>query len=125
MNIIVLLVLYYVGRQVVKGELGLCAECDAADRRGRTLQGVSVGGLLLFPLLFGVGLGTVLGLDAGLLGAAVGVVSGVVGMVAAHRFTRFDVIRCIAVDKKKGTLTLKASETFARVLGGEAPGALR
>lgn len=125
MNLLVLLVLYFVGRRVVKGEVALCADCDAADRRARTLQSVSVGGLIGFPALFGVGLGAALGVEAGLLGAAVGIVSGVVGMIAAHRLTRFDALRCVMVDKTTNTTTLKASDTFARVLASEAPDALR
>jgi hypothetical protein len=125
MNLIVLLILYFAGRRVVKGEVALCADCDAADRRARTLQSVSVGGLVAFPALFGVGLGTLLGVDAGLLGAAVGVVSGIVGMIAAHRLTRFDALRCVMVDKKSNTTTLKVSDSFARVLASEAPGTLR
>lgn len=124
-NIIVVLMMYFASRRVVKGELGLCADCEAADRRGRTIQSVSVAGLVAFPALFGFSVGAVVGADAGLFAAAVGLVSGVVGMIAAHRTTRFDVIRCVMVDKKQSTLTLKASDAFARVLRAESPGALR
>lgn len=124
LNVLVLMLLYFVGRRVVKAELSLCADCDAADRRGRTTQSLSVVGLIGFPLALGFGLGATVGVDAGLFGAAAGVVSGIVGMVAAHRATRADVIRCVAVDKTLGTTTLKASDTFARVLLAEGSTAL-
>jgi len=124
MNVIVLLLLYVVGRRVVKGEVALCADCNDADRRARTLQSVSVVGLVAIPLLFSFGAGLFLGAEAGLLAGAVGVVSGIVGMIAAHRTTRFDALRCVMVDKQANTTTLKASDTFSRVLLGEAPDAL-
>ena len=124
LNVLVLMVLYFSGRRVVKAELGLCTECDKADRRGRTLQSMSVLGVLCFPMLFGFGLGAVGGVELGLFGAAAGIVSGIAGMVAAHRATRFDVMRCVGVDKKLGTTTLKASVSFKRVLELQAASAL-
>lgn len=124
LNVLILAMLYYAARVVVKGAVSLCDDCAAADRRGRTIQSMSVIGLVAFPVLLGVGLGAIVGAEAGIFGAAAGVVSGIAGMIAAHRMTRFDVIRCTMVDKKKGTLTLKASDTFGQVLAAEAPRAL-
>ena len=51
-NVVLLAILDYAGRRVVKGQLHLCDDCDA-DRRARTLQSVSVGGLIGFPLVLG------------------------------------------------------------------------
>jgi hypothetical protein len=119
------LVLFFTSRRVVKGKLGLCADCDAADRRARMLQSASVGGLFAFPYLFAVGADALLGGIAGVHGLACGVISGIVGMFAALWFTRFDVLRCARIDKKAGTTTLKVSDSFAGVLAREAPGALR
>jgi hypothetical protein len=123
LNVLVLALLYFMGRRIVKAELSLCADCDAADRRGRTTRRLSVLGLIGFPMVLGFGLEAVC-IDGGLFGLAAGVVSGIVGMVAAHRATRADVIRCVAVDKTLGTTTLKASDTFSRVLLAERCDAL-
>ena len=87
-NIIILAVLYIAGRRIVDGHLSLCADCDAADRRARTLQSLSVGGLVLFPMLMAGVAGFVLGIEAGLMGAAAGFVAGLAGIVAAHRHTK-------------------------------------
>lgn len=123
MNIVVLLILYYAGRRVVDGKLGLCADCDRADKRGRTLRGVSLVGLLAFPVV-GALVGALVSSDGLLFGAAAGVVAGVAGIVAAHRSTRFDVISARLIDKKAGTTILVASPELAGVLAREAPDAL-
>ncbi len=123
-NIIILLIMYMAGRRVVKGELTLCADCDAADKRARTLQSVSAVGLFAFPAILGIPLGMLIGPEAGIFGACAGLVSGIVGMVVAHKRTKPDAIRCTLIDKKAGILTLSASETFRQVLASEAPEAL-
>ncbi len=123
-NIIILLIMYMAGRRVVKGELSLCADCDAADKRARTVQGLSAVGLVAFPALLGIPLGAILGAEAGIFGACAGLVSGIVGMVVAHKRTKPDAIRCTMIDKKSGAVTLTASESFQRVLAAEAPDAL-
>ena len=48
----------------------------------------------------------------------------VAGIVAAHRRTRFDVILCRFIDKKKGRVTIRTAGQFRRVLAKEAPDAL-
>ena len=123
-NIVVLLILYGVGRKVVKGELTLCADCDAADRRGRTIRSVSVAGLVLGPALFGTLGAMAAGGDGAMIGALIGLVAGIAGIVASHRQTRLDVIGVKHLDPKKDTMTLTASPSFATVLLAEAPDAL-
>jgi hypothetical protein len=125
LNIIVLAIMYVAGRRVVDAQLSLCADCDAADRRARSLTSVSLFGLIGFPTIFGIAGGALVGLDAGMFGLAVGLVAGVVGVVAAHRHTKQDAIRCTFVDKARGVTTLAASDTLQRVLAQEAPTALR
>ncbi len=124
LNIVILMILYYAGRRIVKGELPLCSDCDVADRRGRRLRSFSVAGIFLGPLVFaGLG-GVTLGSEAAAAGALIGLVSGIVGIVASHRRTRFDVIGVKHIDRKRDTMTLTASPTFGRVLAAEAPDAL-
>lgn len=120
LNIVVLLILYYAGRTVVKGELTLCPDCDAADTRGRRFRSLSVVGLVGFPIVFATLGGLVAGSDAALAGGFAGLVAAFAGMFAAHRRTRYDVIGCKFADKKKDTMTLQASPAFQRVLAEEA-----
>lgn len=123
LNVLILMILYFAGRVVVKGSLSLCPDCDRADRRGRTLRGVSLLGLLLFPLV-GLLLGAPFDGGAMAFGAAAGLVAAIAGMVAAARSTRGDVITARLIDKKAGVTTLVASPELERVLSAEAPEAL-
>lgn len=122
LNVLILMIMYFAGRVVVKGSISLCEDCDRADRRGRTIRGVSLLGLILFPMI-----GAVLGFpfdgEGMAFGAASGLVAGIAGLVAATRSTRFDVITARLIDKKAGVTTLLASPEFARVLEAEAPDA--
>lgn len=123
LNILVLIIMYMAGRRVVKGELTLCADCDAADTRGRRIRSGSLFGIFGFPLLFALLGGVTVGEDGAIIGGLVGIVAFIAGLVAAHRQTRFDVIAAKIIDKKKDTMTLSASPAFARVLAEEAPSA--
>lgn len=124
LNIVVLAILYAAGRRVIKGTVTLCPDCDVADRRGRTIRGVSLVGIVGFPALL-AGLGAlVAGEDGAIVGALAGIVAFIAGIVAAHRSTRFDVIGCKLIDKKADSITLTSSPAFRRVLRAEAPQAI-
>ncbi|MDP2341661.1 MAG: hypothetical protein Q8O67_11945 [Deltaproteobacteria bacterium] len=125
LNIAILLIMYMAGRRVVKAEISLCADCDAADRHGRSLRSVSVAGVVLGPALFAFAGGITVGTELAIAGACAGLVAGIVGIIAAHRRTRFDVIGVKHIDRKVDTMTLRVSPSFARVLAAEAPDALR
>lgn len=123
-NILVLLILYSTGKRTVKAELNLCQDCDQADNAAQRLRGLSLGGLFLGPLAAGIVGGVSLGEDGAIVGALTGLVAGIAGIVAAHRRTRFDVIVCRLIDKKKGKVTIRTAGQFRRVLAHEAPDAL-
>ena len=120
LNVVILMILYFAGRQVVQGSLSLCPDCDRADKRGRFWRGLSVLGLILFPIA-GALLGVPISEGAVAFGAASGLTAGIAGMVAATRKTRADVIVCRKIDKKGGTLELMAAPEFGDVIDNEAP----
>lgn len=120
LNVVILMILYFAGRQIVRGSLSLCPDCDRADKRGRFWRGLSVLGLIVFPIA-GLLLGVPLSDAAMGFGAASGLVAGIAGMVAATRKTRGDVIVVKKIDKKAGTLELTAAPEFGDVIDREAP----
>ncbi|MBI1946249.1 MAG: hypothetical protein HYS27_11160 [Deltaproteobacteria bacterium] len=120
LNVVILLILYFAGRQVVQGSLSLCPDCDRADKRGRFWRALSVLGLIVFPIA-GLLLGVPVSDAAMGFGAASGLVAGIAGMVAAARKTRADVVVCKKIDKKAGTLELMAAPEFGDVINREAP----
>lgn len=118
-NVLVLLVLYMVGRKRVETRVSLCGDCDGADRRGRTLRGLSVVGAVFAPL---VALFVGIGLDSpGVMGwgSGIGLVAGIVGAIAVHRRTRGDVVLCKLIDQHR--VELRASPSWRRVLAEEQP----
>ncbi len=124
LNIVVLMIMYGLGRRVVKGELSLCADCASADKRGRLIRSLSFGGIVLFPAVLALIGGLALGGEGAVGGALAGLVAFVGGMFAAHHKTRFDVIGCKLIDKKADTMTLTSSPAFVGVLAREAPASL-
>lgn len=125
MNIVVFGIAYYMRRRRAAGVLALCADCAAADRGGRRLRRFSVLGLGLFPVVLALA-ASFLPVDGAVMGGALsGLVAGVVGMIAARVHTRFDVIKCRLIDRKKDLIQLTASKGFAAVVARDAPGALR
>lgn len=123
-NVVVVAVLYFAGRRRVHAVFRLCPDCARADARGRRLRGVSLVGLLAFPLL-GAAIGAALG-DASYVlgGASAGLVAAIAAMVAAVTKTKHEVIDVKNIDKKAGTVTLMASPSWQRVLAQEARDAL-
>lgn len=118
-NIIVVLVLYSVGRKRVETRVTLCDDCARADRRGRTLRGFSVVGVIagiLAPLFVGLAVDSP---EVAIFGMGVGLVAGIVGAVVTHRRTQGDVILCLHIDAQQ--VKLKASPAWRRVLAEEQP----
>lgn len=122
-NVVILAILYFVGRRRVDAVFRLCPDCARADRRGRTLRGVSVVSIVLFPLIGGV-VGSLFDGAVALGGASAGLVAAIAAIVAAHTKTKHEVIDTKNIDKKAGTVTLMAAPTWHRVLDGEARDAL-
>ena len=123
-NVVVMMILYLVGRVRVTGTLTLCADCDAADRRGRRLRSLSVVGLVGLPLLFGFIGGIAAGVEAALVGAGAGVVGGAIGAIVAHRRPATETIGVKFANRKQNVLELTANATFRDVIEREAPDAL-
>jgi hypothetical protein len=123
-NVVVLAVLYFAGRRRVNAVFRLCPDCARADIRGRRLRGVSLVGLLAFPLL-GAAIGAAIG-DAGIVlgGASAGLVAAIAAIVAAVTKTKHEVIDVKNIDNKAGTTTLLAAPSWHRVLDQEARDAL-
>jgi hypothetical protein len=124
-HLVVLGLAYFFARRRMAGVLALCADCAAADRGGRRLRKFSLLGLGLFPVVLGLAASFLPMKDAAIAGGLSGLVAGVVGIVAARVHTRFDVIRCRFLDRKKDLILLTASKGFAAVVARDAPGALR
>ena len=122
-NVIVLAVLYFAARRRVNAVFRLCPDCARADVRGRRLRGVSLVGLLAFPLL-GSAMGAAFG-DGGYVlgGASAGLVAAIAAIVAAVTKTKHEVIDVKNIDKA-GTTTLLASPSWHRVLDQDARDAL-
>lgn len=116
-NIVVLVVLYLVGRKRIDVDLALCEECASADKRAGRLRGFSFAGLILGPLL-GALAGSPGGGQAVAIGAGAGVVAGIVGMVAAHLHTRHDVLACKRIDKH--AIVLQGTAHVPEILEREA-----
>ena len=123
-NVLVLAIMYFAGRRRVHATLRLCPDCAAADKRGRRLRAISVGGLVAFPAI-GALLGSLAG-DAGFIlgGASAGLVAAIAAIVAAVTKTKHEVIEAKNIDKKAGTITLLAAPTWQRVIEAEAHDAL-
>ena len=121
LNIIVLLILYYVGRQRLMVQLPLCADCAAADKRGRTIVGFAIASVFALPALFAL-IGSVV--DNPGIGAGIGFVAGLVAAGTAVFRTRPQVIECRKIDKKAGTITLRAAPSWRGVVEREQPEAL-
>ncbi len=121
-SLIVVVILHYTLRVRVTTALPLCADCAAADRRGRRLAALGLLGVVLGPVVLGAA-GTVVG--AGGVGAAVGLVAGLVGAVTAQVKLAPQMIVCRRIDAQEKTVTLRASPTWRSVLEREQPEALR
>mgnify|MGYP001611834096 FL=1 len=120
LNVVILLILYFAGRQIVEGSLSLCPDCDRADKRGRMWRGLSLGGLIVFPLL-GLLIGAPFSDGAMGFGAAAGLIAGIAGIATAISKTKADVMVVRKIDKKAGTLELTAAPEFGDVIAREAP----
>ena len=131
-NILVMLVLYYVGRKVIDTQLGLCDACAAQMKRARTFRALSIAGAIFGPMLLGGAAAAIIGSTAGLVVGATALVAGIVGSVVTHKRTVNDMllVQKIEVHKFKGpggqitktqTLELKANTQFRATLQKEAP----
>lgn len=115
-NFFLLLILYLAGRKSIDVDVTLCPDCRRSETRARWIRGVSVLGLLAFPLL-GAYLGGALG-DT-FMGAASGVVASLVGMLAAHVHTRHDLLTVKKIDRD--SVTLLGTGHLDAVVEREAP----
>ena len=115
-NIIILLLLYFVGRKVVKSSVTLCRDCDLADRKGRNYRAYAVLGLVV-SLVAATVVG-VLSLDASPLPIAIlpvlALIAGIAGVVMVTRRTANAVILCKKIDKI--SVTLLVSHHWKEVL---------